>query len=338
MKIITSKIILSTLLATLFLMMLLTNFDSFVLRYFKSPPFFAEFYIPQAILTVPEKLNPDVIFVGGSSLREYFEHDDFLSRSLSSRCGRNLEAFNGATSSQSLVDSLAIVDSILKRGGSPQLVVVGLTKFRLSNFWPEWQNVLDQQRLALPPPEVLVNYLPFFSRVKFRANNRFARFSRVTPLIRLGDFFTDQDYVYEKHLYLSEPLSVEKKRERSLLANIMRQQMFEDYSVENAKRYRILFEDYKRYGIEIVFVFTPKAPSTQFLNVNDREYLKLVTNILGTVGPVIDLDEVSSLPEEAFFDEQHLVPMGRELLRSRDRQSRKLHRLICKSDTGDWEG
>ena len=104
-------------------------------------------YVGFNIAKFDSRTPPDIMFLGGSSMREATPHRRDADAWLTARCGQAVHIFNAATSSQEPPDSWAIADAI---GGAPRLIVVGLSYRRLMRTNLDDIHDPGAQTVALP--------------------------------------------------------------------------------------------------------------------------------------------------------------------------------------------
>jgi hypothetical protein len=286
------------------------------LRYFRSDGLSSDYiYVPQQISENPEFLGIDVLVVGGSSTREFFPGGKSLSAYFSNVCGRQVTAFNGSTSSQGLSDSAAVADAVYAAGSAPSIIVVGITNNRLAHDWQTWNDVLIGQTLALPAAPTILRMLGFLDRARWYAADWGGQLSRSAVLVSAGKFswHPEPPEVGERHFYERDPLSIAQKRQKTFLAAVFTDQGLSDPS-RSAEFFGEVFATYRDRGATIIFLMTPVSGASAAVRSYQNEAIDEAKAVLAHYGRVVDLASDRSLPEVAFFDEQHLRPEGRDLI------------------------
>jgi hypothetical protein len=105
-------------------------------------------FVAQASLREFKNSKPDILFLGGSSMRDAVPPRDQADRDLSLACGKSIKMFAAATSSQHPTDGWAILDQL--KTPLPRLIVVGLSYGRVSQGPGDNPNNQLNQKVELP--------------------------------------------------------------------------------------------------------------------------------------------------------------------------------------------
>lgn len=309
------------------------DFNSYVLNKFSfgKAPTPSAIYIPQQIVIDKEISKVNILILGGSSIREFFPRSENIDTTLSNMCGQPLHVLNAGTSSQSLADSLSIIDSAYHEGMRPDVIIVGMTKFRLSQAWENWSDVITGQRLALPISQKFFSKLENFEAIGWRMRDRFNQVTRVAPLLRMDRFVGNGDInaIQDLPNYAGKAMSDQKKLEQVLVGHELRNLDYLARSEENAFYFSSSFADYADSKTKIIFLFTPLSPVTRHLELANDIPMEAIRNSLQVTGEVIDMQAYDGLDEHVFYDEQHLRPEGRQLVWSAGKIPSPLFKAIC---------
>ena len=314
---------------------LLLDFNSFILKniWLDTDRRPSPIYIPQQIVANPKVREADIVIIGGSSMREFFPSESsVLSAELSELCGREIRAFNAATSAQSFADSVAIIDAVKRAGGTPKTIVMGMTIARLGNEEKTWRDVLAVQPLALPGPTSVYAELNPLEAFHGRVADRFAQVRRLAPLLEGGQYRLGTDPAHEesRHFYDRPSMTKKAKQEQALFLSALRKKAYTNVSMtRTARRMSVIFQRYARGGTNIVYFFTPTAPSSHVVMAAYDESIDAATHMLSQSGSVIDVRRNPRLPDEAFVDNYHLRPQGRAMVRQNGVFQDNLRATFC---------
>jgi hypothetical protein len=291
----------------------------------------SEIYRPQQIIMNPSTPDVEVLLLGGSSVREFFPGDESVSKVFSRNCGLPVLAFNAGTSNQSLADTAAIVDAVLQENARPKILLVGLTKYRLSHPWRNWNQVLEGQRLTLPVSETLLLQFGLLDAWRWRLRDKFEQIARLAPFYERAERRANSviGQVESRHYYDRAPMSIKQKLEQTAISHTLRNASFVKYAEQNARRFADAFAPFSEMGMEVVFLFTPQSPVSRAVDINNEIIHAAVARQLEQTGVVVDLRNGSQLTEDMFYDEQHLRPAGREHLWDLSVFPLKLMQRIC---------
>ncbi|MDA7774810.1 hypothetical protein N8993_11590 [Pseudomonadales bacterium] len=269
-------------------------------------------YVPNQLYFDKTLQDLDVLIVGSSDIREFFPHNDELLELFAKKCGNPVKAFNGASSSQSLAGSLAVVDVAHKIGLSPKVVIIGLSEGRLTLDNTSPVVALDRQRIVLPPSDQLIGDL---HPVDWLARHA-TLWAEVSRLWMYGNevknFSFDQRQEIpssNQNRYAPPPLpSLEKNKRLALDAKILHNH-FRLNAVTSMKMYR---DHFAKSEAPIFFLYTPRSPLAW-----DRlqEIEKTRRHAIGNSNeslPVVDMQFTDFLIDSDFYDSSHLLPQGRE--------------------------
>jgi hypothetical protein len=298
------------------------NVGDLVLKYRNSaltqPP--VPVYVPQQIVGRKDLQEVDVLIVGGSSTREFFGHDTALDDILSAQCGGRTRGFNAATSSQSLSESLAVIDLYRAHVGDPDVIVVGLTTRRLS--LPDYDPLAQAGlfNLALAPSSSSFSWYEWPVRVLSSATGALQRFSGFASLLSPSSTF-NLDGIHPPHPAAPydgrEPLSLAQRTSMSVVwAEIIDSDAV--IHAERSARWGAGALDRATNDIPVVYLMTPVSPASAPLAYPDSDSEVMQRSIQHLTGnnPFLDLRDSGALglTDADFWDEQHLILAGRERL------------------------
>jgi hypothetical protein len=253
------------------------------------------------------------LVVGGSSTREFFPSNEETAAALNDFCGTKMSVFNGSTSSQELADSAAIVDAAYERGAEPKIIVVGVTNNRLAHDWSDWNEVLAEQRVALPIPDTITSRLWPVEKLRWQLSDKVSQISRLAHLLGRGRFEASPPPPppQGRHFYDLAPLSDSDKRMTTLIEATATDASLASDPTQVAERFVQVFDTYKARGASIVYLLTPTSPQANTVRRYQDTSVNIAKSKLAESGTVIDLRYEHGLAEDLFYDDQHLRPEGR---------------------------
>jgi len=308
-----------------------TDLNSFLLSRFSyncKIPF--AYYIPHEIVTNKHIKDIDMLIVGGSSTREVFSLLS-PSKKLSKLCNNEVNAFNAATSSQSLADSMAIIDGIIAKGAKLNTIVVGMTNNRLSREWRTWSDVINGRKLALPVSTTLIDKLNPIKKIEWLFEDKVSQINTLPYFIKRSSYVGAQHPLAVASIpdYNKPPLSRNKKLEQTLLAEVFRGESFRSNLKSNAVFFSEAFEKYAKSGINIIYLFTPTSPVTQTFTSESDARINDVFSLLEKNGTVADLRGLDILSDDKFYDFQHLNPEGFSIFWNNPVSRNSMKRYLC---------
>ncbi len=273
-------------------------------------------YVGFSVARAYGRTPPDIMFLGGSSMREATPHRRDADAWLSARCGRAIHIFNAATSSQEPPDSWAIADAI---GGAPRVIVVGLSYRRLMRasiddiYDPNAQTVaLPSSRTAslksLVRGDLRAGVFDFFNQFERSEWSISALRDEMTGHGRTDGPARDND---DRDVSPATPMPADARR---YIADEMYILADDDFSRTGGAmtEYWLSFADeMRRRGSTTLFVMTPYGPEAEPLA---REYAVSTATALDRLArqnPVLDLRKDPRLTASDFTDPTHLSDTGR---------------------------
>lgn len=275
-------------------------------------------YVGYSIVTNYGRTSPDVLVLGGSSTREATPHRRDADSWLSVRCGRSIRIFNAATSSQQPSDSWAITEAI---GGTPRVVVIGLSYHRLMRSSIDDAYDPNAQTVALPTPARAS--LQSLVRGDLRAGvfDFFAQFDRAEwsisalraelagrPAVGQARDNDDRD---------GSPATARPADAKRYMADQMYVLAGDDLfrtSADMTEYWLSFAREMRRRGSTPLFVLTPYSREAEPLA---REYAPSITTAftrLAQENPVLDLRDNPDLNAADFTDPTHLSDAGRVIV------------------------
>jgi hypothetical protein len=254
---------------------------------------------------------PDVIFVGGSQIRESLPTEEFMDRALSRACGRPVEVFNAASSAQPLESSWSLVERLGPR--APALVVAGVNVFR--NVRADGgSRHLARMLLPLGAPEHMsvemgALDLTVPERLQSRMATLFIDARRAILTSEKRRFDSPFDGAHNQ--YAPPGISSERRLLDSVYAAHVASQLSDAQIAFNVSVYLHFGEFVRARGGRMIFLLPPVPNSTATV-------AELESRTLRALAPLTDANEVLSLRshtsevDEDFFDSVHMLRTGRE--------------------------
>lgn len=275
--------------------------------------------------------SPDVLFIGGSQIREAMPGEDFIAADLSAACGGPITVFNAASSAQLPESSWAIIEQL--RDGIPPLVVIGV------NLWRDATDPLDAPRLAralLPLPQPAGQYADEvtlrLSRSQRLKNDLGIVFSDALATLRAPAPGPASDsFDGPQHLYHGDSWPAEHKAIDGHYQALVAHQTPAAVLRRNAASYAALARMIAARGGRTAFLLTPESPefAAQFRPLGPRVTAAL--DELANVGVLLDLRATGQLAGADFHDSVHLRADGRRRLWPELRRAILAHLPGCES-------
>ena len=273
-------------------------------------------YVGFRIAKAYGRAPPDVLLLGGSSLRETTPDRRDADSWLSVRCGRSVRVFNAATSSQHPSDGWAIADAI---GGAPRVVVIGLSYHRLMRAGADDTYDPNAQTVALPRSPVALRQSLVRGDLRGGLFDFFAQFERAEWAIsalrdeaagrgETGNPVRDND---DRDVSLADPIAAEAKRYMADQMYVLAGDDLKRSSAEMTEYWLGFAREMRRRGSRPLFVMTPYSEEAGALA---REYSPSTTAALARLArenPVLDLRNHPHLGAADFTDPAHLSDAGR---------------------------
>jgi hypothetical protein len=268
--------------------------------------------VTHALATHWQARLPDLMFVGGSQIREALPTEDFMEQSLSRACGRPVTVFNATSSAQPPESSWALVEMLGPR--APSLVVTGV------NLWRDDRNHASARRLAralLPlgaPEHLSVDMgaldLGTGERLQNRLGLLFADARQVVssaPIPRTGGPFDGSHNQYAPPGTTAEERIID---DRYVL--LVASQTPDALVAFNVAFYRHFGEFAGKRGGRLLYLLPPIPPqsATVLAQLKARTSLALAT--LERSGELLDLRSISHMVAADFHDSVHMLRGGRE--------------------------
>jgi hypothetical protein len=275
-------------------------------------------YVAQSITRDFSNSGPDILFLGGSSMRDAVPPRPIVESDLTQMCRTKITAFPAATSSQSAVDGWAILDAL--KGYAPRLVVVGLTYGRLSTSRNRDPYSLQGQVVELPRSstaemislthaDLSDNAFDFFSQLR-RLNWSISALKselltpppQTTPAISMYDRTVVPNIVLssaEKTFFVQKLYATESANYRS-------------GAPEMTANWTNFAEIVRKRGSEIIFIWTPLSDEMEPITRAYASLTEQVISQLSKTSPVLDLRNALPSSPGSFRDPLHLSIKGRE--------------------------
>lgn len=283
-------------------------------------------YVGQKVYQTFALQSPDVLILGGSSMREMIPAPDLKSGGWQALCAGQARLLNAATSSQHPSDGYAIVDALPSR---EMLVVVGLNSRRLTVDKRSDPFDLSGQTVELPRSAQAARAALHHGRFDVGAFDFFDQIRRVQwslqslYLSTRGTSFAGSGAVGpgqprdDRSAYPDAPLSPEEKQliaDKLLLTSLH----YEKTAPRPATEYWLDFGRYIRAsGGNVLFVRTPRSPEAQAYDRTTASLSEAALLKIGQEFPVLDfvkLPSAAGLGAVDFHDPVHVSHAGRDRL------------------------
>lgn len=254
---------------------------------------------------------PEILFIGGSQIRELLPDDEFMSGRFSQRCGRTVTVFNATSSAQLPESSWSLIETFGAQG--PALVVTGVNLWRSAASRAQAAR-LSRALLPLPRPSDAVGA---DDALPLRASQRLAGrmgvvFADALAVVRSQPADASRDSFDGAHnQYRGAGWSTTEKiidgqyQLRMALAAPARTLR------ANVAIYRHLAEFVHARGGDTLFLLPPHSPELQrSLDELEPEFSESARH-LDYAGGLLDLRAAGALTSNQFFDSVHLRADGR---------------------------
>ncbi len=266
----------------------------------------------------------NLLLLGGSTTRELTGKSEYISTLLSDYCSVPVNVINAGSSSQSLSMSRIIFDSFPAQ--SIDAVVIGLNFYRFTESEITYQRKIVASSYIFPPKsgglqgvinsQNLPGIEPFFQlgkslREYFVTENLF--FAGDRPDVAEE---SESPYIAAHNYYTGAVLDGEKKHQRVRRFALFRWPGYDKYFSEASRQWL----DFQRHTMgsgskfgHLVLPYDRQMSKVEALfNPIMDDFLEASAS---AGGEVIDWRaENLGLRDDAFFDQQHLTPLGRQLI------------------------
>jgi hypothetical protein len=267
-----------------------------------------------------------VVLLGGSAAIELTADDPLLSKELTSRCGRDIQFVNLASSSQTLSESWNI--AALAPGNRKRLFLVGLNPYRLAF---DDRDVISQ--LSYSPTGIPTAFSLLWSIALHTGH--IGSLERVLPAIarqqvlgvkwRLADLLdphepatrpASEDPFQPDRSGYQEPVWTRAEKLRQSYEYIASRVLdFHDKYRTGAAWFNRFFDHFEGPASDVKFVLTPTDESFGEADKLVSGDLQDAARLLGGDARVMDLrSQNKNLDSSDFYDTQHLVAKGRAKL------------------------
>lgn len=260
--------------------------------------------------------SPDVLFLGGSHMRELMPDDHYVGQELSAACSQRITVFNAASSSQPFETSWAIADRFRSR--PPRVVFIAANIFRTTHTSATVMRA-GRSLMLLPEAERMPGY----------ARSIQAGAATLTK-IKLGIAFTDsatalgygrgsiKPYVDEfntsSHGYRAPGLPSELKLMEANFQLRSARALPDDDFERNIDGHAALVRALAAEGVRVVTVFTPSSPEATPVLAALEPKVAYAKQRFAVDGDVLDLTTARDLDTTDFYDRIHLLGTGRQKL------------------------
>jgi hypothetical protein len=300
------------------LMLALVSPSTFVHTYFTSREFLPDqAYVGHVITREFAKEPPDILFLGGSSMRDALPPRGFGEATLAGICKAKLRMFAAATSAQHPTDGWAIVDALRKK--PPKMIVVGLTYRRLAMDPAHQPYDLSEQTADLPrSPSAFWDAV---SRADLSAGlfDFFSQIRRLTRWKGLLDPTNDRNGmpirvardIHDRTTLPGTPIPVSQKQYLAQKMYALWGDHYKRNSKEMAQYWTRFAARMRARGSRVIFVWTPVSEETDALTLTYQAETMAAMATLAATAPTLDLrDHLRGSPND-FRDPLHVTAAGR---------------------------
>ena len=274
-------------------------------------------YVGHVVAKDYVKESPDILFLGGSSMRDALPPRDGGAAAFTQVCKVDVTMFAAATSSQHPTDGWAIIDALPEK--SPRTIVVGLTYGRLMLQSALEPYDLSKQTVELPRSSTVFwdgvrrgnlsdGILDFFSQL------RRLRWSIESIGQRLKGKSIPNGVSRDVHDRTSLPDSTIPIPEKQYLVEKMYAMWDDDYAknARNMGKYWAQFANrMKARGSQVIFIWTPISDETEPLTRSYETETRAVMSTLAAAAPTLDLRKLPESSPDDFRDPLHVTIQGR---------------------------
>jgi hypothetical protein len=268
--------------------------------------------VTQALATRWRLRAPDILFVGGSQVRESLPEQEFMAQTLSRACGRAITVFIATSSAQPPESSWALLENL--GPGAPALVVSGLNLTRAP------LTKADASRLAralLPlarpnHPEAWRGTLDLGPGARLQ-NQLGVLFTDAAQALRFTASYRRDPFYGPHNQYMPPVWSEDRKLIEQEYTWLVGMQTADQALRVNTDFYRSFAGMIRARGGKPVFLLPPAMPGGPHPAALETR-LQPWLESLSSAGEVLDLRYVGDLNRGDFFDSVHLVQTGRRKL------------------------
>jgi hypothetical protein len=254
---------------------------------------------------------PDVMFVGGSQIREALPTEAFMQAELSRACGWPVAVFNATSSAQPAEASWALIELLGEH--APPLVVSGV------NLWRDDRNSAGARRLAralLPlgaPKQLDVSMGALNLGAPERLRNRMGiLFGDALQALRHRATVTGGNPFQGRHnQYAAPPLSDEERIIESRYTLLVSSQTADAIVDRNVATYGHLGEFVRARGGRLLYLLPPSSPGSAAILAPLEPRTRHALAPLVAADEVLDLSVAIRLEDADFYDGVHMLATGR---------------------------
>jgi hypothetical protein len=262
----------------------------------------------------------NVLLLGGSTSRELIGDGVRFSERLSAACDEGVEFVNAGFRNQTYVNSVSLYDEFNSRG--VDLVVVGMNYYRLIIARAALQTDMLNSDQIVPIPFHLTleefpetQILPSIQPINLLA--KLDQFLNVTKSIRLGvapEPKPTNEFVSFQNVYKPPAMSLERKQQTVRRFLLSRLPDYLNNSGDGIDRW-ITFSEYaQKKGSRVLFLALPEDTTMEKVRpFFELEFMNFKKRAAATGAGFVDWRQVNlNLEANDFYDQQHLLPTGRE--------------------------
>lgn len=287
----------------------------------------------QALASAVRAREQIVLLVGGSTTRELTPADQYVSDTLSARCGRPLRFVNAGSSNQTLAESWAFAEYAAR--SRLVAVIVGMNYFRLEEDRPSLVTSLERMIAPVPRPSSLSLWLSYEGKRlvvpwaplsdvarRLRALWRslpedsdarvLARLQRLigTPYLTFAS--TPDPFLIERNAYREPVLRPEAKRTIANEYGASRTTLYRERVAAGREAWSAFAASVRAWGAVSLFVALPEDPSmARIRGAFGPAFDDAMASLVVSGNSYADLRTLHGLAPEHFYDQQHLVASGR---------------------------
>ena len=277
---------------------------------------------------------PVILFIGGSTTREFSATDKYVSSQISKLCGKDVLFINAGTTSQTLTEAWAMVDSFSK--ANLALVIVGTNHYR---FITNKRHVKLQAGNVFKAPVSPSTSLQmsYFSDYQNFPKSKLVQFLSLARLFKGIEgisvskaqpthFNTNNPFFGSRNYYKEPAHDMKWKQLRVSLFAATRIPQFLSMVEEGTHLWIDFLGHTKSRGIKVLFLALPYDPSMKKVkNITELSFTRALITLALSGGEIVDWRDEHNLSSNDFFDQQHLLESGRRKIAD------QFHELIAKS-------
>ncbi len=262
--------------------------------------------------------TPDVLVLGGSQLREALPVDEFIAKSLSTACHRDLQVLNAASSSQLIETSRAIGDWFV--GDTPELVVLSVNVWRAADEFTSPQSraraAFSLQGSERLPADQRDGSIDLATLSRARLGITFMDAANALGIGVPNARPTDGPFLGAQHQYRTVAGDPQRQIFDAHYQSLLADQLPASALANELQEYRALALHLMSRGSRVAYFIAPESPRIRPLLAPHEDAVVAALNSLPGASPLtlLDLRHANETSESDFADFTHLLESGRHAI------------------------